>query len=569
MQRLVICLVIYGLIRLIFWGNAFPNPDEAYYWLWGQHLDWSYYDHPPLMVWLQRGLSDLLEQILGTGFTATHTNLRTLNLISNGLFFWTYWRILQRLYPKWSKPQIQRGMVYLVLCVCGAPLYWLMLSLAWHDHVMITLALMGATEFWFFTLEWLENQRGSTIRLYLAGILLGLACLAKYNGIFMTLGLCTAVITTRQLRPLLKDYRFWVAGILLILMLYSIVHWNLSNNLLSFQFYATRSVDMGMPLQRLLEPIGFLVISLLMLSPINSFFFWQIGKQIKYRSFWQRSASQTSVNSSVNSGDNQRILEPQQVYQTFALWTFAIPTITLSLISMVSTALYYWNITAYLLLFPLIPQYLIPQDLDASSAIGQKQNIFWTGQGLGLLFAILFCINSVVLPISALWGRDGDLDNRMLYGWAEMIPIIKAERQALQTEGKINTNLPILTTDYRSAAALAYSLAIYDSANYRSKISNSSVPDVTAAISTRISQFSVWDYRRKFTNSPLDHGNALIVYDDWHPLKEVKMESFQNVAIRREVLIKRFGIPIKTYTIAWGENWLGKIQNQRKGVSSN
>jgi hypothetical protein len=140
-----------------------------------------------------------------------------------------------------------------------------------------------------------------------------------------------------------------------------------------------------------------------------------------------------------------------------------------------------------------------------------------------------------------------------------MIPIIKAERQALEAEGKINSNLPIFTTDYRSAAALAYGSAVYDSANYRSKVRHSSMPDVTAAISTRISQFSVWDYRRKFTNSPLDQGNALIVYDDWHPLKEVKMKSFQNVTIRREVLIKRFGIPIKTYTIAWGENWLGKI----------
>ena len=31
-----------------------PTADEAYYWLWGQHLDWSYYDHPPLAAWLER-----------------------------------------------------------------------------------------------------------------------------------------------------------------------------------------------------------------------------------------------------------------------------------------------------------------------------------------------------------------------------------------------------------------------------------------------------------------------------------------------------------------------------------
>lgn len=26
--------------------------DEAYYWVWGQHLSWSYFDHPPFVAWL-------------------------------------------------------------------------------------------------------------------------------------------------------------------------------------------------------------------------------------------------------------------------------------------------------------------------------------------------------------------------------------------------------------------------------------------------------------------------------------------------------------------------------------
>src|SRR5690606_8565345 len=26
--------------------------DEAYYWLWGQHPDLSYFDHPPLNAWV-------------------------------------------------------------------------------------------------------------------------------------------------------------------------------------------------------------------------------------------------------------------------------------------------------------------------------------------------------------------------------------------------------------------------------------------------------------------------------------------------------------------------------------
>lgn len=29
-------------------------PDEAYYWLWSRHLDFSYYDHPPMVAYLIR-----------------------------------------------------------------------------------------------------------------------------------------------------------------------------------------------------------------------------------------------------------------------------------------------------------------------------------------------------------------------------------------------------------------------------------------------------------------------------------------------------------------------------------
>ena len=34
-----------------------PHADEAYYWLWGQHLSLSYFDHAPLHAWLQGAVS--------------------------------------------------------------------------------------------------------------------------------------------------------------------------------------------------------------------------------------------------------------------------------------------------------------------------------------------------------------------------------------------------------------------------------------------------------------------------------------------------------------------------------
>ena len=45
-----------------------PIGDEAYYWMWGQKLDWSYFDHPPLHAWLLR----LSRSKLRRGATLTH-----------------------------------------------------------------------------------------------------------------------------------------------------------------------------------------------------------------------------------------------------------------------------------------------------------------------------------------------------------------------------------------------------------------------------------------------------------------------------------------------------------------
>src|SRR6478609_12217905 len=44
-------------IRLAYLANHCPldlAPDEAHYWDWSRHLDWSYYSKGPLVAWLIR-----------------------------------------------------------------------------------------------------------------------------------------------------------------------------------------------------------------------------------------------------------------------------------------------------------------------------------------------------------------------------------------------------------------------------------------------------------------------------------------------------------------------------------
>lgn len=63
-RRFAILTGVLFIFRLVF-VNALPlSGDEAYHWEWSRHLDWGFYDHPPLTAYLIR-LSTLL---LGTRF---------------------------------------------------------------------------------------------------------------------------------------------------------------------------------------------------------------------------------------------------------------------------------------------------------------------------------------------------------------------------------------------------------------------------------------------------------------------------------------------------------------------
>ncbi len=56
----LVVLVGLALLRLGLAGIPGLAADEAYYWVWGQHLDLGYYDHPPLIAWLIRASTALV-----------------------------------------------------------------------------------------------------------------------------------------------------------------------------------------------------------------------------------------------------------------------------------------------------------------------------------------------------------------------------------------------------------------------------------------------------------------------------------------------------------------------------
>ncbi|MEM9976894.1 MAG: glycosyltransferase family 39 protein [Cyanobacteria bacterium P01_D01_bin.2] len=460
------------LAHLVYWLTAFPNPDEAYYWLWGQHLDWSYYDHPPFHAWVQ----GLFSHLGHSPFV-----LRLPTVVSNGLFFWTYAQIAAYLYGAGAG----RAWTVIVVCSWSSPLYFLFLTLAWHDQWLIAFSLLST--YWFVRFldgVWLDG-RGRSAFLYGGAMALGLAGLCKYTAVFVGLAVLGVIVIQPRLRPLLGDIRLYGAGAIAALFTLPILIWNIQNSWLSLQYYLTRSVDSGGSFP---------------LRPDAVLFFWLTAALI---------LSPPLVWMMVQSVRASRHAFRSPTYRSVALGLFMVSTGVLSLVGLFSTALYYWNILAYLLLMPLVPLVF-----DGRG---------WLVPTLGTAVAWLLVVNYCLFPLAALFGPDGDPDGRMSFGWYQVAAVVQnyAPQHDLW-----------LTTDYRSASALAYAL------NDKRVL----------AVSERIDQFDVWARERVLADR-----SALVLADDWHPLTgqgPLRLApGWQQIAT---IPVRRFGLKIKDYYLYSG-----------------
>ncbi|NEQ53920.1 MAG: 4-amino-4-deoxy-L-arabinose transferase, partial [Leptolyngbya sp. SIO3F4] len=369
------------LAHLVYWLTAFPNPDEAYYWLWGQHLDWSYYDHPPFHAWIQGLFSNLGHSLF---------ILRLPTVISNGLFFWTYYQITQYIYDS----RANLAWVITIVCCWSSPLYFLFLTLAWHDQWLITFSLLSA--YWFVRFldgVW-SHRQGYSSYLYGGAVALGLAGLCKYTAVFVGLTVLGVIITQPRLRRLWRDARLYGAIAIAALFTLPILIWNIQNGWLSFQYYVMRSVDSG---------------SGSSLRPDSVLFFWLTAILILSPPLVWAIVCSLRVNIPLKS----------PTYRSMALGLLLVSTGALSLVGLFSTALYYWNILAYLLLMPLVPLFFLNDGTEPVSSY--SSNLRHTGwfssiQILGVIVAWLLVINYCLLPITALFGPDGDPDGRMSFG---------------------------------------------------------------------------------------------------------------------------------------------------------
>lgn len=506
-------LGIFLILRLIFWATLFPNPDEAYYWLWGQHPGFSYYDHPPFHAWVQ----GIFARLLGRA----HWVLRLPTLLSTALLLGIYYRICQDFFPDIAL----RRFLGTVLLLASSPLFFLFLALAWNDHWLVVFSAIASYCFVRFldgyAADGYAAGRGRSGWLYGAALALGLAALCKYTAVFVGLGFLATVVSDRRLWGLLREGRSYGAMGLTLLTLSPILIWNGQHDFLSFQFYANRSGAGGMALNPL-QPLVFWLLCGLILGPVQS---WGIYRVVRDRFL--------------------NPAPPPSYYSRVALGIFALSTGAFTLLSLVKVALYYWNILAYPLMFPWMAEVFVrvddpglesEQEVDTSqirqaggarsplSSPFRQQRLLWVAQLLGITAVATLIWHYRVMPLTAFLGNTVDPDSAALFGWGQVAAAV--EQQAATLEQPL-----LLTTDYRSASALAYEL---------------NNPQVMA-ISGRRDQFDLW-----YDVAAMQGRDAVLLGETWHPICPAHLGMFQRTDPPMEVTVQRFGYLLQTYTVVRG-----------------
>lgn len=212
------------LLRLIYIGVAQLIPDEAYYWNYAQHMDLSFYDHPPMVAWLIW----LGTSIFGNSEFGVRIGAFLCGLITMGYLF----ALTRNLYDSATG-------IRAVLLLAILPFFFATGALMTTDAPLVAA--------WAATLYYLEraliaNQERAWLGV---GIAFGLGILSKYTLGLVGLAALAFVIIDPVARRWLRHPYPYLAVLLALLLFSPVIIWNMEHGWMSLLFQSGRVRGIG------------------------------------------------------------------------------------------------------------------------------------------------------------------------------------------------------------------------------------------------------------------------------------------------------------------------------------
>lgn len=225
-HAIALLIAAFTLLRLLLAAWAPLLPQEAYYWSWSRHLDWSYFDHPPLATYSIALTTAVFGQtVFGIKAAAVLWSLGW-NLLWARLVLDMY---ADRRLAFWSLAALNLSVAYEAFGVGPTP-----------DAPLI-FAWTGAI--WAV---WKLSQTGRGGWWFVAGAFVGLSWLGKYSGVLLLPIVLLYLLTSRAQRHWLAKPQPYLAMALAAVMFLPVLVWNAQHEWVSLAFQSSRRVgEMG------------------------------------------------------------------------------------------------------------------------------------------------------------------------------------------------------------------------------------------------------------------------------------------------------------------------------------
>jgi 4-amino-4-deoxy-L-arabinose transferase-like glycosyltransferase len=215
---LFLIISISLLFHLVCMGSVNLLVEEAYYWNYAQHLDWSYLDHPPMVALLIK----LSTSIFGTN----EFSVRLSSLLCWGLTAFFSFKLAQL---------INRGAgLYSVMLLAVLPFFFLQSLVITPD---IPLIVCWSASLYFLYRALVLNEANYW---YIAGIWLGFGMLSKYTISLLGIATFFYVVTVPTARQWLSRKEPYICALIAALIFTPVIYWNATHHWISFLFQSKR-----------------------------------------------------------------------------------------------------------------------------------------------------------------------------------------------------------------------------------------------------------------------------------------------------------------------------------------
>jgi hypothetical protein len=205
-------LLLWWIVNLLQAAFTELDVDEAYYWVYSNHLAWGYFDHPPFIAWLIR---------MGTViFGKTTLGVRFFVTLLQPVYLYLFWKLLR---PAEAAPK--DAVLYFLLCA-SIPMLQAYGFVATPDAPLLFSTVLFLTAYRSFM------QKNTWLTACFTGVTVALLLYSKYHGV-----LVFSLVMLPDIVKLLRNPRFYGVALVAAMLLLPHFFWLYEHNFASIRFH--------------------------------------------------------------------------------------------------------------------------------------------------------------------------------------------------------------------------------------------------------------------------------------------------------------------------------------------